>query len=69
MKRMHDRLTDMFGGVWKKHPTMKRWFSNDHNFSVYQSSKTLRIGVCDMVYRRSDTLDVVYYPKEAKGKQ
>lgn len=62
-KRVVDILEEQLGGKWRLAGVMDRWFSDDFDFAVYRSSKWDG-RTAHMVYRRTDTNEVVYYPRE-----
>ena len=65
--RIHEKFNNIVGGEWRKAEQMERWYSEEHKFSIYRSSKTIAPGKTKLCYRRSDTMEIIYYPAERKG--
>ena len=64
--KVHDILGRELGGKWRKADVMERWYSDDHDYSVYRSCETLDSGTTKLVYRRSDNQEIIYRPYLAR---
>ena len=60
---IHTLLGRIFGGEWVRCEDNMSWESDDHDFYVYRSGENR---TKKMVYRRSDTKEIVYRPNGRK---
>lgn len=65
--KVHEILENEVGGKWTKCERMERWMSPDKPFAIYRSSETVDC-TTKLVYRRSDTLEIVYAPYQRRCK-